>query len=585
MADTKVKYNKSLREKARRIFGSEENYEIFLTLNQQEHRLYGEAPWKEYHQPLFEFEEDYLEANKDDAPFWMKSPFFLALLPLGSLGIPEGFESDIEDQSRREYTVDDWSSIRKRWRLDRLPRRDGEANHANKRDYSSLGWSPNDGDPVRLTSPEEHEEILRRLKRAGLEKAGSPMPVQGWTLTQLMAMDLPEPGWIVKDFLREGGAAMIHGPSGVGKTLLTATTMLLIATGNRAMLRDADGSVLIEAGNHTGKKVCLVDGEMVAADIVNRLAFLTDGLSIRPVAGNLTATPINPDDFSAAMAAQEEIEKDIAVANPDLSHEIGSDAEGLEAAKACIQTAWDNREVKSKVVSEYAEGLTVNTDNILIYPKTAQDYRASFISLIDTMDKGQIVEFAKREKIDVFVWDNLSTLCENLSDENSAAAFEPLNALIVALKNEGVASLVVHHAGKSGKKYRGSSNIETTLETVLQLSRVEGANEGARFAVEVTKNRNQGKLGIDGKTLMLQDGKWMTQEDPFANTQKVVDALKSLRYRTQEELGKALGIHQTTVGRAIKTAVAQGSLKPKDVLECWQKAKELAEEPLVALDL
>lgn len=197
MAEATVKYNKSLREKARRIFGSEENYELFRALNKYEHSYYPEPPWQKHHQQRFEFEEEFLEQHEETAPFWMGSPFFLSVLPSGAIGIPEAFTEEIESKSSREYGINNGDLIltRKRWREDRLPRRDGVPNKGAWRDYSTLGWTPSDGDPVRLTSPEEHEEILRRLKRAGLQKSGSPMPVQGWTLTQLaeepmVALDL-----------------------------------------------------------------------------------------------------------------------------------------------------------------------------------------------------------------------------------------------------------------------------------------------------------------------------------------------------------------------------------------------------------
>ena len=96
------------------------------------------------------------------------------------------------------------------------------------------------------------------------------------------------------------------------------------------------------------------------------------------------------------------------------------------------------------------------------------------------------------------MFDNLSTLSPSLEDENSAVAWNPLNDLIVALKHEGIASLIVHHTGKSGKEghrsYRGSSNLATTLETILSLEKVDGEKfAGARFKIRVEKARNSGE--------------------------------------------------------------------------------------------
>jgi hypothetical protein len=570
-----------LREKVCHIFGSEENYVFWRALNNEELESGNTPAWREWCGVAYEAatvakyacEEDYLLEHEDAAPFWMGRNYLLRMAPLGAIGWPREYESEIEEPILRE---DEYGDRVATWRERRLKRADGKDNAARLRDYSKMGWSPEDGVPVRLVTPEEDAEFERRLKANGLARRGSMAPVIGYRGDELLREELPEPEWIISKMLRASGAMMLYGPSGIGKSWATYTLLLMMLTGKGFALRDAEGNIMLAAGEHQGKRVCLVDGEMLASDIAARLKVLLKGMRLKPVAGTQAIAPINPMELEAAVAAQREVEKAIAEAHPELKHNVGWEAEVQEVAKGGFQKAWE----KHHAELGYAEdGVEVDMSKLFVYPRTAQDYRASMVSLVDEGSKSPIIEFAIENKIDVMVFDNVSTLSDGLEDENAAEAFQPLNSLVVALKRHGVATVLVHHTGKAkdAKTYRGSSNLNTVLEQTVRLEAVDGPKDGARFKLVIDKNRNGEQLAIDGKTMALVGGHWVFEEDAHENANRIIEAIKTRRYGTQQQVGDALNLSQSTVSNAIKAGVAMGLVSSDTVVRTWFKeARELA---------
>ena len=96
--------------------------------------------------------------------------------------------------------------------------------------------------------------------------------------------------------------------------------------------------------------------------------------------------------------------------------------------------------------------------------------------------------------VDLVIFDNLSTLCTNGS-ESASDAWVPMQNWLLKLRRQGVAVLLVHHAGTNGRQ-RGTSRREDALDTVIALRRPEdySPEQGARFEVHFEKLRNR----VDG---------------------------------------------------------------------------------------
>lgn len=180
-------------------------------------------------------------------PFWADA-FELQGLPLGALGAPE--------------CSDEWDALsaKKDVRFS-LRLRDYQ-------DYTDIGWPKSAGKAVRYVTPQEHEEILKRLKEGGLTLPGSEVALVGHTLQQLFQDNHPQPNWLIEGLLREGGSAMVYGPSGIGKTWFVQTLVWLAATGKGAsVINNEAGEPLLQAGGHEMLKVLVLDGEMTKADL------------------------------------------------------------------------------------------------------------------------------------------------------------------------------------------------------------------------------------------------------------------------------------------------------------------------------
>ncbi len=88
----------------------------------------------------------------------------------------------------------------------------------------------------------------------------------------------------------------------------------------------------------------------------------------------------------------------------------------------------------------------------------------------DLRELGRLLE---RSRPDLCILDSFRTLWggeENSSGE-VASALDPLRAL---LRDHNVAGMLIHHLGRRGGEYRGSSAIGASVENLLELARVEG---------------------------------------------------------------------------------------------------------------
>ncbi len=367
------------------------------------------------------------------------------------------------------------------------------------RDYTEHGWPLSEGNPMRWTTHEEHQEIMRRLSAFGLTMPGSREALVEHNLNDLVESDLSSPEFLIEGLLRRGGAMLVYGPSGIGKSWFTTTLMMLAAGG----LKATAGEVL-KAGEHEGVRVCLFDGEMVLADIAERARLLKRAFS------------------------------------------------GLEITEAL--------------------------KNVSLYSKADTPVDTPFPDLLDRGWHKRIIKHLKEQKIGVVVLDNLSTLCPTLDDENSAAAWAPFNDLVVALKREGIAVIVVHHAGKGGG-YRGSSNLVTTLETVVALKATEGdtGGTGACFTLHIEKARNSAPIEAKGKTLRLVDGQWLVEIDEQATAHRIVAMIRSLNFAHQKDIGTALGLEPYAVSRLIQRAIKADMITREEIKRKFADAKELKE--------
>ncbi len=241
------------------------------------------------------------------------------------------------------------------------------------------------------------------------------------------------------------------------------------------------------------------------------------------------------------------------------------------------------------MLSEAVEGFNAEAagGNLVILSRQDQDPEARFPDLAETSapnpasKAGQDVILAKVLEVgaELVILDNFSTLAE-VADENDASAMSPILSFLMRLKQAGVACILVHHAGKAGNEYRGSSKLATTFEVIIGLVRPDGqpVTDGAVFELLWRKYRGRPTAATRDAEMRLAAGpdgaaEWSSKPTAGAEMLAVVDAVRSGQYSTQQQVAVALGLSAVQVGRLKVRAVGQGHITGAE----WQAGLSLAD--------
>jgi putative DNA primase/helicase len=163
-------------------------------------------------------------------------------------------------------------------------------------------------------------------------------------------------------------------------------------------------------------------------------------------------------------------------------------------------------------------------------------------------------------EIRVVVLDNISCLFSGI-DEDSKRDWEPISAWLLRLRHRGLATVLVHHAGKGGQQ-RGTSGREDSLDTVIQLEQPPGYDpqEGCHFELKFTKSRSVKGEDVQPLDVRLESGKnglqwvWKPLE---ASKEDQVRRLVAEGITSPTDIAEELGI---TKGYASKLIRKTGSL-------------------------
>ena len=111
----------------------------------------------------------------------------------------------------------------------------------------------------------------------------------------------------------------------------------------------------------------------------------------------------------------------------------------------------------------------------------------------------------ERPEIRVIILDNISSLFAGLN-EDKKQDWEPINQWLLRLRHRGLATVLIHHAGKGGQQ-RGTSGREDALDTVIQLSRPGNYDpkEGCHFELRFTKSRSARGLDVAPLDVKLEE--------------------------------------------------------------------------------
>jgi hypothetical protein len=173
--------------------------------------------------------------------------------------------------------------------------------------------------------------------------------------------------------------------------------------------------------------------------------------------------------------------------------------------------------------------------------------------------EGYLIE----KNIGLWVVDNLSSLSPGI-DENSKRDWDVINQWFIALRFAGVASILIHHTGKSGDQ-RGTSGREDNLDYVITLKTPTGyaPEEGARFIVHFSKSRVSNRdlpLIADTEFQMTQDesgeANWTFSKVKTQNKNEVIRLLNI--GTTHRDIAGEIGISVGQVSKIRTQAFKDG---------------------------
>jgi KaiC/GvpD/RAD55 family RecA-like ATPase len=219
--------------------------------------------------------------------------------------------------------------------------------------------------------------------------------------------------------------------------------------------------------------------------------------------------------------------------------------------------------------------------NIAIVARQDQDPDAEFPDLGEKAWQDRILKRAQRWEAELVILDNFSTLAE-VDDENAASAMSPVLSFLLRMKAAGIATILVHHSGKSGESYRGSSKLEATFEVVAGLKHPKDAASRHGTAFDLTFGKFRGKRGEahaettawleeDARTGSL---KWDWKKSEAAILNQVVAAIRSERFPFDKDAAKSLGMTTSTFNRKKDRAIAERVISREEWEACLAAARD-----------
>jgi hypothetical protein len=195
-------------------------------------------------------------------------------------------------------------------------------------------------------------------------------------------------------------------------------------------------------------------------------------------------------------------------------------------------------------------------------------------------------ECVGQNAIDLVILDNFSTLGE-VEDENAASSFNAIQQFLLQLKVQGVATMLVHHAGKSGD-FRGSSKLAATFETIIKLERLGSNVEhgAAAFRVRWDKVRAGGPKRkvreVAARLIQVEEqfdkpavSGWDYEAADIDRLDELKERLQAGEFQNQKEIADHFGVSPTMAGKYVKKGLSVGLWAQEQLGRWFAKGKRL----------
>ena len=222
--------------------------------------------------------------------------------------------------------------------------------------------------------------------------------------------------------------------------------------------------------------------------------------------------------------------------------------------------------------------------NIRLLARQHQEPDANFPLITERAGMEFVRQCVRQDAIDLVILDNFSTLGE-VEDENAASSFNAIQQFLLQLKVQGVATMLVHHAGKSGD-FRGSSKLAATFETIIKLERLGSSVEHGAAAFRVRWD----KVRAGGPKRKVREVAARLIEDPFAGPaaskwdyatadierlDELKERLADGEFQNQKEIADHFDVSKTMARKYIDKGITLGLWTQEQVGRWFANGKRL----------
>lgn len=216
-------------------------------------------------------------------------------------------------------------------------------------------------------------------------------------------------------------------------------------------------------------------------------------------------------------------------------------------------------------------GLT-SVQNILLLSYSAiLQARQRPLNLANLEDHALLIEWAKNQRLDVVLLDNLTTSVSGVEENGNDDFRDKVQPLLLAARAEGITLIIVGHLGRNGK-WRGASGKEDMLDWTLKLARDEDSDDDR---LVVKSNFDKFRRSRDGNgplrwTIRAAAGEDIdVTSEPFQGVEAMI-ALIAAGVTKPSELAEELGVTGGCISKWAKKGIDSGKLA-KDGRE-WKLA-------------
>ena len=169
-------------------------------------------------------------------------------------------------------------------------------------------------------------------------------------------------------------------------------------------------------------------------------------------------------------------------------------------------------------------------------------------------------QLIEKNKYEVIVIDNLSMLSS--FDENKSSEWLPIQDWILKLRSKGISIIIVHHAGKEKKGYRGTSkmidcaDVAISLQPILEDNIDEDNPTAKKFNVVYQKSRIFGGIEANPFEVSLENGIWSYKSMNLSNKEKIVERINL--GLSQVSISRELNVSEAYVSRCVREAKEKG---------------------------